>query len=260
MSVAGHLRIELDEYDASIRAFVPGYEALVREAAAVLAELPAAHPEVIDLGIGTGALAAACLAVRPDARLTGIDADPAILEAARRRLSGAEAGESARGERAGPAVRGSGVRLVEADFLAAPLPACHAIVASLALHHVPAATAKRAFYGRCAGTLHPGGALVTADRFLTGDPSRDASEREAWLSHLERSFSRAEAEGYLTAWAGEDTYFPLERELAWLREAGLAPEVRWRETGFAVVAAWREGERKGIPAKARAVSPRSPAP
>lgn len=241
MSVAGHLRIELGEYDARIRAFVPGYEAMLREAAAVLEDLRGADPEVIDLGIGTGALAAVCLALRPDARLTGIDADPGILEAARRRLSGRESGRAPRGPSDRPG-GGAGVRLLEADFLEAPFPACDAIVASLALHHVPTAAAKRAFYGRCAGALRPGGTLVSADRFLRGEPSADAAEREAWLSHLQRSFSRAEAEGYLAAWADEDTYFPLERELAWLREAGLAPEVRWRDRGFAVVAAWREDE------------------
>jgi SAM-dependent methyltransferase len=242
MSVAGHLRIELEEYDASIRAFVPGYEAMLREAAAVLADLPAATPEVVDLGIGTGALSATCLAVRPDARLTGFDADPEILTAARGRLSGA------RPDGRPPP------RLIQADFLEAPLPACDAIVASLALHHVPTAAAKRAFYVRCAGALRPGGVLVTADRFLAGEPSAEAAEREAWLAHLERSFSRAEAEGYLSAWADEDTYFPLREEIVWLREADLAPEVRWHEPGFAVVAAWRE------PAAAGTATPGAPAP
>lgn len=242
MSVAGHLRIVLEEYDASIRAFVPGYAAMLREAAAVLGDLPAATPDVVDVGIGTGALAAACLAVRPGARLTGIDVDPEILAAARDRLSGA-------GLDGGPPVR-----LIEADFLEAPLPACDAILASLALHHVPTAAAKRAFYGRCAQALRPGGALVSADRFLAGEPSTDAAEREAWLTHLERSCSRAEAEGYLSAWADEDTYFPLREELGWLREARLAPEVRWREPGFAVVAAWRE------PAAAETATCGAPAP
>ncbi len=221
MGVAGHLRIELDEYDASIRAFVPGYGAMLRATASVLADLPAADPAIVDLGIGTGALAEACLEVRPDARLTGIDADPGMLRAAGVRLSAHRA-----------------VELLEGDLLEVPLPPCDAVVASLALHHVPRATTKRALYARCAAALRAGGVLVSADRFLAGEPRADAADREAWLTHLERSFTRAEAEGYLEAWAGEDTYFPLESELAWLRDAGLIPEVRRHETGFAVIAAW----------------------
>lgn len=234
MSVAGHLRIELEAYDASIRAFVPGYEAMLRAAAAALAELPAPVPDIVDLGIGTGALADACLAVRPDARLTGIDADAGMLAAARERLGG------------GPAVR-----LIEGDFLETALPECDAIVASLALHHVPTAGAKRAFYGGCAEALRPGGVLVSADRFLAGKPGVDAADREAWLAHLESSFTRGEAEGHLRAWAEEDTYFPLEDELEWLRSAGLAPQVRWRETGFAVLAARRAGTAHGSRSRTR---------
>lgn len=233
MSVAGHLRIELEAYDASIRAFVPGYEAMLREAAAVLADLPAADPQIVDVGVGTGALAAACLAVRPDARLTGIDADPGMLAAARERLAGTGSGPAAP------------VRLVEADFLEAALPACDAIVASLALHHVPSPAAKRAFYDRCAAALRPGGVLVSADRFLADERPARAGERQAWLAHLERSFTPAEARGHLEAWAEEDRYFPLGDELGWLRAAGLAPQVTWREPGFAVVAAWRGGPEDG---------------
>ena len=81
MSVARHLNIDIDEYDERIRTFVPGYERLVSVAARAMELTPSPDPTVLDLGIGTGALSAACLAVRPDARIVGIDADPTMLEA-----------------------------------------------------------------------------------------------------------------------------------------------------------------------------------
>lgn len=227
MGVADHLRIELDEYDALIRSFVPTYEAMLRAAAEVVGELDVERPAIVDLGIGTGALAEACLGVRPKARLTGIDADPGMLAAARNRL-------------AVYAV----VELVEADFLDVALPPSDAIVSSLALHHVADPAAKRALYARCHDALGPGGVLVTADRFRASDGQTDAAETEAWLAHLERAFTRAEAEAHLEAWAREDTYFPLDDEIEWLRDAGLAPQVHWHVDGFAVVASWA-GARAG---------------
>lgn len=221
MGVSTHLRIELDEYDQRIRAFVPGYEHMLRVASGAVGFVAAPAPVIVDLGVGTGALAAACLAVRPTASLLGLDNDPGMLRAAATRLA--------------PVPR---VTLDEADFLAMDLPRCDAFVACISLHHVRTPDVKRAFYARCRAALRPGGVLVTADCFPAVEPCIAAAHREAWLAHLEASGSRAEAEAHLAAWAGEDVYFPLETELGWLREAGLRPEVLWRVDGFAVIAAF----------------------
>ena len=222
MGVGAHLRIELEEYDSRIRTFVPGYEDLVRVAAEALRFVSAIAPAIIDLGVGTGALAQACLEARPDATLLGVDCDPGMLKAARARLA-----------------RFPRVDLMEADFLSAELPACDAIVACVSLHHVRTPAAKRALYAKCCAALRPAGLLVSADCYPAAQARVAAQHREAWLAHLERSYGRAEAEAHLASWSGEDVYFPLEDELAWLREAGLEPEVLWRVEGFAVIAAFR---------------------
>lgn len=224
MGVAAHLNIRLGEYDARIRTFVPHYEAQIAVVAEALRLLGTPSPTIVELGIGTGALAARCLEVLPGARLVGVDADPAMLEVARARLQGHPR-----------------VELVAADFLDLALPPCDAIVACIALHHVPTPERKRALYAVCGEALHPGGLLVTADCFPAREARLAATQRDAWLAHLRRSYSPAEAEGYLAAWAGEDVYFPLEDEMLWMREAGLAPEVVWRREGFAVVAAAAAG-------------------
>ncbi|HTM19871.1 MAG TPA: class I SAM-dependent methyltransferase [Kofleriaceae bacterium] len=222
MSVAGHLDIELAEYDQRIRTFVPWYEEMIEVAAGALRHL-SADPVIVDLGTGTGALAARCLQVRPDARLIGIDADAGMLEAARARLGAA-----------------APVELRVGSFLDGPPPACDAVVASIALHHVATAERKRALYRELAGALRPGGLLVSADCFPAAEADLAAVQRDAWRAHLERSYPRAEAEGYLATWAGEDVYFPLADEQQWLRDAGLRPEVLWRRDAFAVIAARKE--------------------
>ena len=58
MGAASHLGIDLRDYDARIRTFIPGYEHLLGIASAVLAAtVQARSPLVVDLGTGTGALA-----------------------------------------------------------------------------------------------------------------------------------------------------------------------------------------------------------
>src|SRR6185503_8680991 len=79
MSVAQHLGIRLDEYDERIRTFIPAYDEMVNAAAGALQELALPSPRVIDLGTGTGALAAACARVTPGLALTLLDADGEIL-------------------------------------------------------------------------------------------------------------------------------------------------------------------------------------
>jgi tRNA (cmo5U34)-methyltransferase len=225
VSVAGHLRIDLDEYDARIRTFVPGYEEMIGRAAAALRFVAVSSPTIVDLGIGTGALSAACLQSRPDARIVGVDSDPGMLVGARARL--AEAGH---------------VELIESDFQAGALPKCDAFVACISLHHIRTEVEKRAFYRRCFEALVPSGILVTADCF-PGKRARVAEyQREAWLAHLTQSYTRKEAEQHLESWAGEDVYFPLADEIAWLQAAGFGAEVLWRRDAFAVVAGFKDQE------------------
>jgi SAM-dependent methyltransferase len=222
MGVAAHLKIELAEYDQRIRTFVPHYTTMIATVAGTLRLLNTRAATIVDLGIGTGALAAACLEVCPDARLIGIDADAAMLDAARNRLQG-----------------NPRVELRAQSFLEAPLPECDAFVACISLHHIRDPHEKQAFYASCASALRPGGLLISGDCFTARDEKLRTEQMEAWLAHLQQSYSRAEAEGYLAAWAGEDTYFSLAHELAWMENAGLETEVIWRQDGFAVTAARR---------------------
>jgi tRNA (cmo5U34)-methyltransferase len=222
MSVANHLRIDLDEYDSRIRTFVPHYETLLAVTATALGIVASRRPTVVDLGTGTGALAAACLDVRPDARILGIDADAGMLAAARNRLGKRDT-----------------VELRQADFLNAALPTADAMVACISLHHIREPVDKQGFYRRVFEALAPGGVLITADCFPAIEPTLAAHHRDAWIAHLEQTYPPPEAAAHLQSWSDEDTYFPLEIELTWLRDAGFTTEVIWRKEGFAVLAAFR---------------------
>jgi SAM-dependent methyltransferase len=220
MSVGSHLHIQLDEYDSRIRTFIPGYEQMLAAAARSLHALPdTAAPRIVDLGTGTGALAACCIRALPGAFVTAIDEDAGILDMARQRLS----------------ALGAMASFVQSSFLDTALPRCDAIVASLALHHVRTADRKSQLYRDCRAALAPGGLLVSADCYPSADAALAALERDAWRVHMRQSYSEQEIDGYFAAWAEEDVYVPLARELELLRDSGLTPEVAWRQGMFAVI-------------------------
>jgi SAM-dependent methyltransferase len=217
MSVTSHLGIRLDEYDARIRTFIPDYEEMLDVAAAAL---PRATKVLVDLGTGTGALAARCAAVARGARLVAIDADADILGVAATRLD-------------------SRATFVAENFLRAALPRCDAVVASFSLHHVRTRAAKARLYRRIKSALARDGVLISVDCHPSRDDAIARRQRAAWLAYLERSYSPRQAAGFLRAWAREDAYVPLDAELGLLQANGLRPEVLWRRQAFAVVCARR---------------------
>jgi tRNA (cmo5U34)-methyltransferase len=90
------------------------------------------------------------------------------------------------------------------------------VVSVLAVHHLTAAE-KRDLYGRIAAALRPGGLFVLADVIVPDDPADVVTPIEEGFDLPDR----------------------LEDQVAWLREAGLEPEVRWSSRDLAVVAATR---------------------
>jgi len=217
MSVAAHLGIAIDEYDRRIRTFIPMYDEMLDAAALTVGRRTGV---ILDLGIGTGALAARCLVHSPGARIVGVDADPEMLKLAARRL---------------PAT----ATLTRANFLRSALPRADAAIASFALHHVRTRSAKTKFYRRLRKALPPGGIFVSADSHPDVDRGSAAAQREAWLAHLRKTYGPQEAVKLLDSWRDEDVYQPLDVETDLLRRAGFQVTVPWRRDGFAVIRAVR---------------------
>ncbi|HVH85376.1 MAG TPA: methyltransferase domain-containing protein [Terriglobales bacterium] len=212
VSVATHLGIDLAEYDARIRTFIPHYEEMLDVAASVI------DPQsrgIVDLGIGTGALSARCLQRAPRAKILGIDADSEIVKAASRRIPGVE--------------------VISRSFLRAEIPRCDAVVASFALHHVRTRGAKLSLYRQIARGLPRAGSIVNVDCQPARDKRIARTQFEAWKAHLMRFYTETEAQNYLAAWSREDVYVPLEIEIDLMQRAGFAVEVLWRKDAFAVL-------------------------
>ena len=224
--VAGHLGVAADDYDRTIRRFIPNYERMI---GAVVHWLGGHVPPgglVLDLGAGTGGLSAAILDALPDVRVQLVDVDPNMLEVAARRCS---------------AYTGR-YELRQARF-EDQLPRCNAVVASLALHHVATHPEKRELYRNILTALEPAGLVVVADALVHPDGPERRRMIEDLYAHMERNgISAEEAEAHLAQWAEEDFYVSLPDELALIAGAGFSrPDCFWRDGLVAVYGAFKDG-------------------
>jgi tRNA (cmo5U34)-methyltransferase len=207
-------------YDDPRRRLVPPFDAFYGAAVDAVGLIGAAPKRVLDLGAGTGMLAARVADAHPGAELVLCDGAPAMLDQARERF----------GDRAS---------YVLAD-LRDPLPAggfC-AVVSALAIHHLDDA-AKRDLFARVHGALRPGGVFVNAEQVLGPSPFFDA-QFLAWHEAAARALGTDDAE-----WAASLQRMEADRcatvadQLAWMREAGLDSACVFADHRFAVLAGRR---------------------
>src|SRR5262245_62975086 len=102
---------------------------------------------------------------------------------------------------ASSAGRRSHAEWITGNFLRTPLPRADVVVGSFALHHVRTRAAKARLYRRIRSALGRRGMFVSVDCFPSRDRRDATAQRDQWLAHLRRSYSRRESEGYLDAWA-----------------------------------------------------------
>ena len=218
-SVRSHLRLEIGAYDETIRRWIPGYERMLAVASEAIASV---HPDtVVDLGAGTGGLSEAVLEHDEVGSVVMLDVDPEMMERGRARVARF-------GDRARPALRS----------FHEPFEPCDAFGASLSLHHIRTIEEKARLFQRAFEALSPGGVLVNADCCMPEDrEARDALFRH-WAAHqVAHGISEERAWKHFEEWADEDTYLPLEVELAALRHAGFEAERVWNDGPIGVVVA-----------------------
>jgi len=223
-SVSQHLRLDVEAYDTAIRTFIPHYEELLSTGVEILSALIPADARIIDLGGGTGALSAAILERLPRANLELRDIDPAMLEKARARLAGHA---------------GAGRLTLRRGSFYDPLPEVEAVVASLALHHIPEFDRKAEVYRGICRALKPDGVFLNLDAVVSSDPAIAEQTYAAWTRSMkEHGIDEEAARGHLAAWAKEDRYFSVHEELAALASAGFRrPECFYRRGPVAVLCA-----------------------
>ena len=220
--------------------YVPERELQIRTICGLIPPVEGAV-ELLELCPGEGLLTRALLERFPAARVHALDGSPAMLASTR--------------ERAGDL--GARLETGEFDLMADDWRdlgfACHAIVSSLAVHHLDGPQ-KQALFADLFGMLAPGGVFVLAD--LTEPPRAEGVTvaADAWDEAVKE---RAQAlDGNLQAFArfqADDwNYYrlpgpdPIDKpsalfdQLKWLEAAGFAAvDVHWMKAGHAIMSGVR---------------------
>jgi tRNA (cmo5U34)-methyltransferase len=150
---------------------------------------------VLELGTGTGETARRVLDRHPDAQLVGIDASPGMVEVARVSLPS---------DRAKLLVGRLEDPLPEGPF--------DLVVSALAAHHLEG-RGKADLFRRVASRLDPAGRFVLADVVEPVNPTYVVTAIDPEVDHPSK----------------------LDDQLAWLKTAGLVPEVSWTHRDLVVI-------------------------
>jgi tRNA (cmo5U34)-methyltransferase len=213
---------QASEYNAARRRLIPPFDSFYGSAVDAIALAGPRQRRVLDLGAGTGLLAAGVRAAYPEASLTLTDGAAAMLEGARETLGTDD------------------VTYVCAD-LAEPPPAgpWDAVVSALAIHHLDD-EGKRTLFARVRDELREGGVFVNAEQVVGPSPFF-GQLYESWHEREARRAGSDDAE-----WAGAeermsfDQCADVESQLRWLREAGFADaDCLFKDHRFAVLVARR---------------------
>lgn len=209
-----------DEYDLDRARLIPGFEGLYGRAVELV---PVGAAAVLDLGAGTGLLAALVRARLPRARLHLVDVSPAMLAKARERFHGDER-----------------VTFEVADYAAKPLAGSYdAVVSALSIHHL-ADEAKRRLFRAIREVLVPGGVFVNAEQVLGPTAALEERYRAEWMERV-RALGATEQQIRDSLYRQqEDRCASVEDQLQWMREAGLRDVDCWFKDGrFATLAGVR---------------------
>ncbi|MDO8433545.1 MAG: methyltransferase domain-containing protein [Candidatus Binatus sp.] len=203
-SVQRAFDLAAEDYDRTRRKLVPGFDDFYRTAIDLIPFPHENEIEVLDLGAGTGMLAAFIAYSFPKARITMVDISNEMLERARERFE----------------LGGERFQFEVSDYGIAPITRKYdAVVSALSIHHLPDEQ-KRLLFKRIHDALNDGGVFVNAEQFRGATPELERLNHERWIA---RARDLGVDEQDLAAAIERmkfDRSATLDDQLEWMREAG----------------------------------------
>lgn len=212
------------EYDAQRKWIIPLFDDFY-DAAIRAADWKGDQPSVLDIGAGTGLLAARIFQRYPEASLTLIDISESMLAVARERFAGREH-----------------LTCLVRDYSREELGGPYDLVCSaLSIHHLEH-DQKRSLYARIHAALNAGGVFVNAEQVEGETPEQHARNLAYWDAFLRKGpLTNKEWQRAVRRRDTLDRMAKLSTQLAWLREAGFSDvDVVFRNRSFAVMRGRKE--------------------
>jgi tRNA (cmo5U34)-methyltransferase len=205
------------------RQLIPSFDMLYKSAAFAVAASVKGHARVLDLGAGTGLLAAAVLTEVPDADVILFDESADMIEKAAERFAGM-----------------GNVRTAAGDMTESiPDGPFDAIISALAIHHLEHDD-KRRLFARIHENLVPGGVFVNVEQVLAPSPELEAMYHGKHERHVAESQAPAEEWAASRKRSEHDICIDVDTQLNWLREAGFqVVDCLAKDWRFTTYAAWK---------------------
>jgi tRNA (cmo5U34)-methyltransferase len=191
------------DYDRYRRMIIPCFGDFYRMIVEAIPYSSTDSLKVLDLGAGTGLVAAFVLAAFPGAVVVGLDVSEEMVEKARERFAG-----------------DGRVRFSIMDY-AERLPdeMYHVVVSAMSIHHLED-EGKRQLFHRILDALHPDGIFINAELVKGPTADSEALYQEKWRKHLAGSGLNDQTLAEIFNRMAFDKPAILDDQLGWLREAG----------------------------------------
>lgn len=211
------------EYDVSRRRLIPCYDLFYGTVAELASRtVKETNPSILDIGAGTGLLSEHVLQKFSTANLALLDESAEMLAKAQIRL-----------EQYKPKV------FVQAMTSALPSEKFHAVISSLAIHHLSDKD-KKDLFKRVFDILEPGGIFINAEQILGETPWQQSLFEE---THLDGARALGSSEEEIQAAVERMSYdkcSPLQEQILWLKEIGFENAASFFHSfRFAVYAGWK---------------------
>ncbi|WP_440944863.1 class I SAM-dependent methyltransferase [Methanosarcina sp. T3] len=190
------------KYDEQRRKFIPCFDDFYGATVSV-ASVEAENPAILDIGAGTGLLAAFMMERYPEASFTLIDISEKMLDMAKGRFG-----------------NNSNVKYIAADYSKYDFVDKYDIVISaLSIHHLEDEE-KKELYKKSYSILKENGIFINADQVHGETPFIENLNKTTWRRYVETSGLPEEEilAGYERVKLDRDT--SLDRQLDWLKETG----------------------------------------
>jgi tRNA (cmo5U34)-methyltransferase len=218
--VKDHFEAEAKQFDDTISKIIPYYDQMINALVDAIHFEKDSEISVIDLGCGTGTVAAKISEKFRNSRICCLDIATNMIDIARQKLTDHK-----------------DVEFITGDFSTITFDnKFDVVVSSLALHHLENDHDKKEFYKKVYNSLTDSGVFINADVVLASSDYFQIINMIRWIDYMNKNITCEEIfNNWIPKYKTEDRPAKLMEQLKWLEEIGFkSVDVYWKYYNFSV--------------------------